>query len=203
MCRRVTSTPTSAWAPPRNAGGDLGRVPWPRPRTLHPDAPTGRPRRASTRFKVVSAAYRVLSDPSERARYDAGRVARMQPAPARRPRAWPPSRRHRRRPLPPQPTVLGWEMTRKRGHWVLGAGIACLVLALVVGGWVLADPNPGAGDQTRAPSRSGWWRRSFSWVASSRCGSRRTACGTPCAETAASVKLQSLQECGPPGTDGG
>jgi hypothetical protein len=114
-------------------------------RTLHPD--TNADPVAVDRFKVVSAAYRVLSDPSERARYDAGRVARMQPAPAR-----PTTRDHvtapPTRPLPPQPTVLGWEMTRKRGHWVLGAGIACLVLAFLVGGWVLADPNPGAGDQT-------------------------------------------------------
>ena len=50
-------------------------------RTLHPD--TNADPVAVDRFKVVSAAYRVLSDPSERARYDAGRVARMQPAPAR------------------------------------------------------------------------------------------------------------------------
>ena len=50
-------------------------------RTLHPD--TNAAPAAIDRFKVVSAAYRVLSDPSERARYDAGREARVQPAPAR------------------------------------------------------------------------------------------------------------------------
>ena len=91
----------------------------------------------------------MLSDPSERARYDAGRQARLQPAPVR---SRPPTPARVAPPpapaLPPQPTVLGWEMTRKRAHWVLGAGITCLVLAFLVGGWVLADPNPGAGDQT-------------------------------------------------------
>jgi hypothetical protein len=116
-------------------------------RTLHPD--TNADPVAVDRFKVVSAAYRVLSDASERARYDAGRQARLQPAsapphprPGTRATA-PPSR-----PLPPQPTVLGWEMTRKRGHWVLGAGISCLALASLVAGWVLADPHPGGGNQT-------------------------------------------------------
>ena len=39
-------------------------------------------------------------------------------------------------------------MTRRRAHWVLGAGIACLVLAVAVTAWVLADPGPGNGDQT-------------------------------------------------------
>jgi len=50
--------------------------------------------------------------------------------------------------VPPQPTVLGWEMTRKRARWVLVAGIVCLVLAVAVAGWVLGDPKPDAGDQT-------------------------------------------------------
>ena len=116
-------------------------------RTLHPD--TNADADAVDRFKVVSAAYRVLSDPSERARYDAGRQAHMRPAP-RQPGP-PNSARVTMAPapaLPIQPTVLGWEMTRTRAHWVLGAGITCLVLALLVGGWVVADPTPGAGDQT-------------------------------------------------------
>ena len=91
-------------------------------------------------------------------------------------------------------------MTRKRGHWVLGAGIACLVLAFLVGGWVLADPNPGAGDQT-ARTITLWLVAAKLLVGgASRCGSRRTASGTPCAEPAASVNLQSLQEsCCPDG----
>jgi hypothetical protein len=120
-------------------------------RTLHPDANPGTSPDATTadQFKVVSAAYRVLSDPAERARYDATRGDAG--APVRRP-APSPSPSARERPGepagPPQPVVLGWPMTRKRARWVLTAGIVCLVLAAAVTGWVLADPNPGAGNQT-------------------------------------------------------
>jgi hypothetical protein len=142
--------------PSRDLYADLGVAPAATPeeisaafrrlaRTLHPD--TNADPVAVDRFKTVSAAYRVLSDPAERARYDAGRTRRA----AARPHAPAPAPATSPTPVPAapsQPTVLGWEMTRARSHWVLGAGIACLVLALVVGGWVLADPGPGGGDQT-------------------------------------------------------
>ena len=119
-------------------------------RTLHPDANPdhGRDSDTAERFKVVSAAYRVLSDPAERVRYDASRTRVSSPTVA--PRPVPPTT-----PSPsgvpdelPQPMVLGWQMTRARAHWILGAGMTCLVLAIAVTAWVLADPNPRAGNQT-------------------------------------------------------
>lgn len=124
-----------------------------RARELHPDANPDTA--ASEKFKRVSAAYRVLSDRTERARYDAGRVSD-----AARPRGAVPGpfvprggdRREARGvpdpEEPAQPMLFGWAMTRRRARWILGAGIACLVLAVAVAVWVLADPDTGASDQT-------------------------------------------------------
>ncbi len=120
-------------------------------RELHPDArPQADPDTATAeRFKTVSAAYRVLSDAAERARYDATRSGAVRPPPARPAAPAPmPAPASRAPAVPPQPTVLGWEMTRSRAHWVLGAGIACLALAIAVMAWVLTDPGSGAGNQT-------------------------------------------------------
>ena len=123
-----------------------------RARELHPDAQSGSApdTENAERFKRVRAAYRVLSDRAERARYDANR--RAAPAPvagaARRPASTATATATGPESEPPQPMLFGWTMTRRRARWILGAGIACLVLAIVVAGWVLADPDTGATDQT-------------------------------------------------------
>jgi hypothetical protein len=113
-----------------------------RARELHPD---GNPDpEALERFKQLSVAYRVLGDAQERARYDEQRQARS--APARRVRPVPPSTASAATPVapgPPQPTLFGWEMTRRRAGWILGAGIVCLVLSGAVTVWVLADSARG------------------------------------------------------------
>jgi hypothetical protein len=119
-------------------------------RALHPD--TNPDPAAVERFKVLSAAYRVLGDAGERARYDRQRRARAAPglpvppsadatatAPATAPATPVPAGR-----ATPVPSLFGWQMTRKRAGWILGAGIACVVLACAVTAWVVTDPASGS-----------------------------------------------------------
>jgi hypothetical protein len=118
-----------------------------RARELHPDSNPDP--EALERFKHLSVAYRVLGDAQERARYDEQRRARS--APARPVRPSTPSVASTvaaQVDLAPQPTLFGWEMTRRRAGWILGAGIVCLVLSGAVTVWVLADPASG-GDPAR------------------------------------------------------
>jgi hypothetical protein len=124
-----------------------------RARELHPD--TNPEPTAGERFKRITAAYDVLSDPADRARYDAGRRP-PQPLGAPRPAATVPrapsaaaSARVDGRPAPsPEPLILGWRMTRRRARWLCVCGIVCVLLAAAVTVWVLADPDTGAADQT-------------------------------------------------------
>jgi hypothetical protein len=114
-----------------------------RARELHPDSNPDP--EALERFKHLSVAYRVLGDAQERARYDEQRRARLAPAQPVRPSAAPVAATTTTpvAPATPQPTLFGWEMTRRRAGWILGAGIACLVLSGAVTVWVLADPASG------------------------------------------------------------
>ena len=103
-----------------------------RAKELHPDT---RPVDASAtdRFARVGAAYRVLSDPDERARYDRSRL--MAPTPPDQP---PPV-------LEPEPLLVPTEappkrprLSRKAARGCVGGGAALLVLGLVVGAFVFS-----------------------------------------------------------------
>jgi len=110
-----------------------------RAKALHPDT---RPAEADAadRFARVGAAYRVLSDPHERARYDASWRA---PAPAPRPAPAPSSA-----PAPPRtaapvvPTVVDSprrpRLSRKGARWCALGGTALIVLGLVTGTFVFS-----------------------------------------------------------------
>jgi hypothetical protein len=98
-----------------------------RARELHPDAHPG-DERAAERFKRVSMAYGVLSDPMRRARYDGRREAPVTPV-ATAP------------PTPPVPADLPrgrLHLTRRGARWALGGGIVLVVLGLAAAGWVVS-----------------------------------------------------------------
>jgi hypothetical protein len=94
-----------------------------RAKELHPDT---RPVSvgASERFARVGVAYRVLSDPSERARYDASLHV---PAPA-------PDALAAQAEAPAKPRRLN----RRGARWCAWGGAALVVLGLVVGGFVIS-----------------------------------------------------------------
>jgi DnaJ domain/Protein of unknown function (DUF3592) len=105
-----------------------------RAKELHPDARPG-DAGAAERFKRVGAAYRILSDPVERARYDADVLARTVPfppvAPVARsgdgpPRAAAPARR------------AGLRLTRRGARGAVAGGAALIVLGLLAGAFVLS-----------------------------------------------------------------
>lgn len=105
-----------------------------RAKELHPDTRPAEPD-ATHRFARVGAAYRVLSDPEERARYDASRrtlppspspADSVAPAPASGPAPAPVA-------APKRP-----RLSRKGARWCAWGGGALIVLGLVVGTFVFS-----------------------------------------------------------------
>ena len=93
-----------------------------RAKELHPDARPGDVT-AAERFARVGAAYRVLSDPAERARYDASSAAAATAVAPHR--------------APPRPRPK-FRLTRRTARWAAGGGALLIVLGIVVGGFVLS-----------------------------------------------------------------
>ena len=106
-----------------------------RAKELHPDA---RPDdgTAAERFTRLGAAYRVLSNPEERARYDAALArpvvtVRRPPAPAPAPA----------RAAAPAHTVTApkpFRLSVRNARWAAWGGAGLVVLGLVVGGFVFS-----------------------------------------------------------------
>ncbi len=107
-----------------------------RAKELHPDA---RPddAGAAEQFKRVGAAYRILSDPVERARYDADVLARtvaFTPVPP----AAPVARSGGGAPRAPVPARrAGFRLTRRGARWAVVGGAALIVLGVLAGVFVV------------------------------------------------------------------
>jgi hypothetical protein len=105
-----------------------------RAKELHPDT---RPLDASAaeRFARVVAAYRVLSDADQRARYDRALLAPPAPSAPRPPRPAP-------EPVAPAPAAVATlppsRLSRKGARRCVGGGAALIVLGLVVGAFVFS-----------------------------------------------------------------
>jgi hypothetical protein len=101
-----------------------------RAKELHPDTRPARPD-AAERFSRVGVAYAVLSDPAERARYDASTLA---PSPSATPRPAPvPAPAVVAAPPPKRP-----RLSRKAARWCVVGGPALIVLGLVAGAFVFS-----------------------------------------------------------------
>jgi hypothetical protein len=100
-----------------------------RAKELHPDTqPIDAD--AASRFARVGAAYRVLSDPAERARYDESLCRTPPPAPT--PTAPPVAAQPAPAPAKPQ------RLSRKGARWCAWGGAALAGLGLVVGAFVVS-----------------------------------------------------------------
>ena len=111
---------------PRDASrGEIAAAYRARAKELHPDT---RPAdtEAAQRFARVGAAYRVLSDPAERARYDASLVVA------------PPAFATTSTPAAPTPPPKPRRLGRKGARWCVWGGSALVVLGLVVGAFVFS-----------------------------------------------------------------
>jgi hypothetical protein len=105
-----------------------------RAKELHPDMHPG-DADAASRFARVGVAYRVLSNPEQRARYDRSLlppptlIAPSPPAPAAPPPAPPPV------DVPVAPAKRS-RLSRRGARWCVGGGAALMVIGLAVGVFV-------------------------------------------------------------------
>jgi hypothetical protein len=99
-----------------------------RARELHPDANSGDPV-AEARFKRLSAAYGVLSDPARRARYDATMTTTLRAAVRTDPAA--PS-------APAAPPTGRMHMSARGASWALWGGLVLVVLGMAAAVWVVS-----------------------------------------------------------------
>jgi TRAP-type C4-dicarboxylate transport system permease small subunit len=107
-----------------------------RARELHPDAhPAGAA--DEERFKRVTRAYGVLSDPVQRARYDAGLLSVPRPATAPGPAPPSPSQSHpaARGRAAAKPGRV--RFTRRAARWTVVVSIVLVLLGLAAGAWVI------------------------------------------------------------------
>jgi hypothetical protein len=105
-----------------------------RAKELHPDA---RPddAEAAERFKQLGAAYTLLVDPVQRARYDAGLPLRPGPGGAS-PSATPAPSASRSRSAAAPPRGV-FRFSRRGARWAVGGGLALMVLGLAAGAFVV------------------------------------------------------------------
>jgi hypothetical protein len=96
-----------------------------RAKELHPDARPQDPA-ASERFKRVSAAYRFLSDPAARSRYDADRRAPAAAVPRSSGAAVVPPRRSR------------FRLTRRGARWAAFGGVVLVLVGIAATVWVVS-----------------------------------------------------------------
>jgi hypothetical protein len=104
-----------------------------RAKELHPDTQPAE-MDAAERFTRVGVAYRVLSDPAERARYDESMRAAPQPLPSATPPPSPAAAPPVAAPAPPKRPRL----SRKGARWCVVGGPALIVLGLVASAFVFS-----------------------------------------------------------------
>ena len=130
--------------PPSAPSDEIAAAYRARAKELHPDSHPD-DQVAAERFKNVSAAYRVLSEPGTRREYDRYRRLGPRPAPAG-PMPWPPSSAPRpaSRTRPGVTTVVTarggarFQLTRRGARWAVISGVICILAGIGFGWLVLA-----------------------------------------------------------------
>lgn len=96
-----------------------------RAKALHPDMNPG-DAEAAEQFKTLGRAYHVLADAEARTRYDAGRVVAGAGMPGVASR------------VAPVAVMPRFQLTRKAARWLVGSGIAMIVLGIASAVWVVS-----------------------------------------------------------------
>ncbi len=119
-----------------------------RAKELHPDAHPG-DAAAAEQFKRVGAAYRVLTDPEARARYDRSVRSRPSSSPSAPPSPTaPPSAGPRTGPSPAAPPAArgsarppsrgSFRLTRRTARWAAGGGVVLVLLGIAMSVFVIS-----------------------------------------------------------------